>query len=148
MFLAVKKRFRRYFSIEMRKFCSLLILSILTLPFSSANTAQLSSDVVDDILECFRTADTKEMAGYFASTISMSLRNEEGVYSKVQTEIILKEFFNRNTPQEINIVHRLDSNPNFRYVVFNMDTEKNTFRVSFKLVSENSVFKMTELRIE
>lgn len=136
------------FSNRMKKIgCILLLLSInvIAQPSVAANT---SADIVDDVMKCFKAADTKELAKYFASTVSMSLRNEEGVYSKVQTEIILREFINRNTPKEISIVHRLDSNPNFRYVVFNMDTEHNKYRVSFKLISENSVFKMTELRIE
>jgi len=128
--------------------CILLILS-MNINAQVSTAANIPAvDIVDDVVKCFKTADIKELAKYFASTVNMSLRNEEGMYSKVQTEIILREFMNRNTPKEISIVHRLDSNPNFRYVVFNMDTENSKFRVSFKLISENSLFKMTELRIE
>lgn len=107
-----------------------------------------SGDVVDDIITHLKNADTKELSGYFSSSISMTLLKDEGVYSKVQAEIILKEFFNRNRPKEISKVHKLDSNPNFRYVVLNIRTEEDSYRVSFKLVSEEDSFKITELRIE
>lgn len=132
----------------MRKIARFLLLLTMTISVQQGNAAKISSDIVDDVIECFKVADTKELARYFASTVRLSLRNEEGVYSKVQTEIVLREFFNRNTPKDIHIVHRLDNNPNFRYVVFNLNSERNSYRVSFKLVSENSTFKMTELRIE
>ena len=148
MFLAVKMQIKFIRSSEMKKVGGFLVFLLITVNIQPNFAEVLPADVVDDVLVCFENADTKTLSRYFASTVSMSLRNEEGVYSKVQTEIILKDFFNRNSPKDVSIIHRLDSNPNFRYVVFNMSTERQNYRVSFKLVSENATFKMTELRIE
>jgi len=106
------------------------------------------SDVIDDIASCIRSANTKELSKYFSSTVSMTLLNDEGMYSRVQAEIILRDFFGKNTPTGVKMAHRLDSNPNFRYVVLNLETAKDTFRVSYKLTNNDNTFQVTELRIE
>ncbi len=106
------------------------------------------NDVIDDIASCIKSANTKELSKYFSSTVNMTLLNDEGMYSRVQAEIILREFFARNPPSQVKIAHRLDSNPNFRYVVLNLETAKDTFRVSYKLTNNDNAFLVTEFRVE
>lgn len=106
------------------------------------------NDVIDDIASCVRSANTKELSKHFSSTVSMTLLNDEGIYSRVQAEIILRDFFNKNTPTNVKLAHRLDSNPNFRYVVLNLETSRETFRVSYKLTNNDDSFQVTEFRIE
>lgn len=106
------------------------------------------NDVIDDIASSIKSANTKELSKFFSSTVSMTLLNDDGVYSRVQAEIILRDFFNRNTPTSVTVAHRLDSNPNFRYVVLNLETAKDNFRVSYKLTNSDSRFSITEFRIE
>ena len=55
------------------------------------------NDVIDDITSSVRSGNTKELSKYFSSTVSMTLMNDEGIYSRVQAEIILRDFFSRNT---------------------------------------------------
>ena len=128
----------------MRKFTCLFLLFFYVAHVSATKF----TDVIDDVSLHFQTGNSKELSKYFSTSMSIALRQDEGVYSKVQSEIILREFFNRNSPESIEFVHRLDSNPNFRYVVLNLKTNNGLFRVSYKLVSEGSQYKMTELRIE
>ncbi|RQP20190.1 MAG: DUF4783 domain-containing protein, partial [Parapedobacter sp.] len=45
------------------------------------------NDVIDDISSCIKSANTKELSKYFSSTVSMTLLNDEGIYSRVQAEI-------------------------------------------------------------
>lgn len=111
-------------------------------------TSFAAIDVVDDIALCIKDADTKELSKFFSSTVSMTLLNDEGIYSRVQAEIVLREFFNRNTPTGVSIAHRLDSNPNFRYVVLDMETATDAYRVSYKLTNSDNTFKITEFRVE
>lgn len=106
------------------------------------------NDVIDDIATCIKTANTKGLTKYFSSTVSMNLMNDEGVYSRVQAEIILRDFFNKNQPTNVQFIHRLDSNPNLKYVVLNLRTAKESYRVSYRLTNEDNLFKVTEFRIE
>src|SRR5690606_36792595 len=106
------------------------------------------SDLLDDIASCVRGENTKELTRYFSSRVSMTLLNDERIYSRVQSEIILRDFFSKNPPSNVKIAHRLDSYPNFRYVVLNLETSKDTYRVSSKLTNDENAFQLTEFRIE
>ena len=129
----------------MKKAGLLFLFCLFSVLGQASNTG---GDVVDDISRLFKEANTKELSKYFSTTVSMSLLKDEGVYSKVQAEIVLRDFFGRHNPQEVSLVHRLDSNPNFKYVVLQLKTGKQHFRISYKIVSEGSIYRMTELRIE
>lgn len=106
------------------------------------------TDIIDDIASSIKGANTKELTKHFSSTVSMSLLNDEGVYSKVQAEIILRDFLNRNTPTAVKFLNRMDSNPNFKYVVLSLTTSRENYRVSYKLIQEDNVYRVTEFRIE
>jgi len=120
----------------------------ITMCFLVIATLAHSNDVIDDIASCIRSANTKELSKYFSSTVSMTLMNDEGIYSRVQAEIILRDFFSKNTPTNVKVAHRLDSNPNFRYVVLNLETSKDAYRVSYKLTHNDNSFQVTEFRVE
>lgn len=119
-----------------------MLCLVMAVGFANVN------DVIDDIATCVRGGDTKELSRHFSSTVSMTLLNDEGIYSRVQAEIILRDFFSRNPPIGVKVAHRLDSNPNFRYVVLNLETSKDVFRVSYKLTNNDNTFQVTEFRIE
>lgn len=133
----------------MKRIAAILFFCCTICSVSSANNSTYNgNDVIDDISTCLRNANTKELSKYFSSTVSMSLINDEGVYSKVQAEIILREFFNRNQPTDVSIIQRLDSNPSFRFIVIQMTTSRRNYRISYKLVSDANSLKITELRID
>ena len=123
-------------------------LLILLLLWSPGGGVTSHFDVIDDITESFKQGDSKQLSNHFSSTLSLTLLKNDGVYSKIQAEIILKEFFNRSTPQEVKLINKLDSNPHFKYVVLQMETNKGDFRVSYKLSSEEGSYKITELRLD
>ena len=122
-----------------------LLCSGVLLAFASL--AMTLNDSIDEIVGHIKNGNSKELSGFFSSTVSITLLNDDGVYSKVQAEIILKEFFNRYQPKEVSQIQKVDNNPNHRYVAFQLKTEDRTFRVTIKLISDNDSFKITELSI-
>lgn len=105
-------------------------------------------DVVDDLAAYLKSSNTKEISKHFASTVELIILNEEDVYSKVQAEIILKDFLYKHKPVDARVVHRLDSNPNYRFTVIELDTENGNFRTSISLKDTGGRFLITEMRIE
>lgn len=105
-------------------------------------------DIVDDLAGYLKTSGTREMSKHFASTVELIILNEEDVYSKVQAEIILKDFLYKHKPIDARVVHRLDSNPNYRFTVIELDTENGNFRTSISLKDTGGRFLITEMRIE
>ena len=105
-------------------------------------------DIVDDLTGYLKASNTREISKHFASTVELIILNEEDVYSKVQAEIILKDFLYKHKPVDARVVHRLDSNPNYRFTVIELDTENGNFRTSISLKDTGGRFLITEMRIE
>jgi hypothetical protein len=106
------------------------------------------TDIVNDIAAYLKNGNSREVSKYFASTVELIILNEENVYSKVQAEIILKDFLYKNKPKGARLLHRLDSNPNYMFAVIELDTENGKFRTTISLKDTGGQFLITEMRIE
>ncbi|MBB2145519.1 DUF4783 domain-containing protein [Pedobacter sp. LMG 31464] len=125
----------------------LLALMLLLLHFPSNNTAQ--ADIIDDLSVHFKVGNSKEIAKNFAGSVELIIIDQEDVYSKAQAEQILRDFFVKNSPNKIAIVHRLSTNPNYRLGIFSLGTKTGKFRVTITLKKNvANAFLITELRIE
>lgn len=122
---------------------SFLLCCLWVFPVSSAR-----ADIVDDLAGYLKASNTREISKHFASTVELIILSEEDVYSKVQAEIILKDFLNKHKPVDARVVHRLDSNPSYRFTVIELDTDKGAFRISISLKDTGGRFLITEMRIE
>ena len=126
----------------------LLALMLLLLHFQSANTLQ--ADIIDDLSVQFRAGNAKEIAKNFATSVELIIIDQEDVYSKAQSEQILKDFFVKNPPSKITIIHRLSTSQNYRLGIFSLTTKNEKFRVTvtLNLKKSTNTFLITELRIE
>ena len=126
----------------------LLALLLLLLHFPSNNALQ--ADIIDDLSAQFRSGNSKEIAKHFASSVELIVIDQEDVYSKAQSEQILKDFFIKNPPNKSTIIHRISSNPNYRYGILSLGTKAGKFRVTItlKLTKATNNFLINELRIE
>ncbi|HUH33605.1 MAG TPA: DUF4783 domain-containing protein [Daejeonella sp.] len=122
---------------------SFLLCTLLVFPVKATK-----KDIVDDLTSYLKSSNTREISKHFASTVELIILNEEDVYSKVQAEIILKDFLYKHKPVDARVVHRLDSNPNYRFTVIELDTENGNFRTSISLKDTGGKFLITEMRIE
>ncbi|SFG73634.1 DUF4783 domain-containing protein [Pedobacter insulae] len=127
---------------------SLLFVFMLFFQFITNSAPQ--ADIVDELAVHFKNGNSKEIAKNFSSSIELLIIDQEDVYSKAQSEQILKDFFSKNTPSKIAIIHRLNSNPNYRYGIFSLQTKTLKYRVTVTLMRQKTtnVFLITELRIE
>jgi hypothetical protein len=126
----------------------LLAFVLLLLHFPSNRALQ--ADIIDDLSLQFKTANSKDIAKNFASSVELIIIDQEDVYSKAQSEQILKDFFIKNPPVKTTIIHRLSNNPNFRLGIISLQTKNGKFRVTItmNLKKPANTFLITELRIE
>jgi hypothetical protein len=107
-----------------------------------------NKDVIDNLSGFFKTAEAQKISEYFSSAVELNILAEENSYSKAQAEIILRDFFFRNKPLSVKILHRLSSNPDYKLAVLSLQTAKDNFRVSISLTSNGERFLINEIRIE
>ncbi|MGY4384913.1 hypothetical protein ACVWYN_001947 [Pedobacter sp. UYP24] len=124
------------------------LIALIVLFFHFPAYIATQTDIIDNLCANFKSANSKEIAVSFSPTVDLIVIEEEDVYSKAQAEQILRSFFNKYPPVKSTVIHRLNTNPNFRYGALSLVTKNGTFRVSITLKKTASAFFITELKIE
>lgn len=108
----------------------------------------LQSDIVETLSALFKTANSKEISKDFAPSVELTINEQEDVYSKAQSEQILREFFTKNPPVNSTVTHLINTNPNYRFGILALSTKNGKFRVAITLKKTANAFFITELRID
>jgi hypothetical protein len=124
----------------------LLYLLSLILPLSFVSAG--AGDIIDKTVELIKQGNVNELAKSFSPTIELTVLEQENVYSAVQAEGVLTDFFKNNQPKSVKILHRIASNPNYRFAVLILTTNNGVYRISLSLKNVNGRFELNELRIE
>ncbi len=83
----------------MKKILAILFVFLFAGSFATA-------DIFDDIANSLRSGDARAVSRFFGNTVDLTIINQEEVYSKMQAEQILRDFFSKNTPRSFNIIHQ------------------------------------------
>ena len=127
----------------MRFLFPILVIMIPYLP-----QGLLQGDFIDEISNFFKAGNSKEIGKNFSSSVALSIIHEEDVYSKIQAEQILKDFFSKHTPTQSIVLHLINTNPNMRFGILSVTTRNGKFRISITSKKINNSFLITELRID
>lgn len=125
-----------------------ILLFIVIGFFVTDNVKAQQKDIIDGLCVNFKAANFKELGKAFAPTLDLILMEEEDVYSKAQSEQILKDFFLKYPPVKSSVIHKINNNQNYRFGVLLLTTSKGIFRVSITLKKIDKEFLITELRVE
>jgi len=117
------------------------VFLILTLVLSA-------TPITDTISNAFKKGDSVEISRHFGASVDLSMPHNEGVYSKIQAQLILKTFFLKNKPADFSIVHNGDSKNNSHYSIGTLFTAKGNFRTYILYKEVNKKITILELKIE
>jgi hypothetical protein len=106
------------------------------------------ADPIDDVANLIKQGNAKEMSKLFASTIEITMMDEENIYSQAQAALILDKFFVKTKPKSIKLLHKVNSSANYRFGVFILTTDAGLYRVAFTLKDTGGKMSIIELRIE
>jgi len=108
----------------------LLILGLVLLNIAAAPT-----DEFDQIAAAMRIGDAKSIAIHFDHNVDIKTDDKSITYSKNQAELVLREFFQHNTPRNFIIIHRGSSAKGAKYIIGTLETAQGIYR-SFVRVKE------------
>lgn len=115
--------------------------------FSIANSLFGASDLLEDIANALRSGDAKSVSRYFGSTIDLTILSQEEVYSKIQAEVVLKDFFQKNPPRSFTVIHKGESKEGAKYAIGTMVTAQGqVFRTYFFIKVQGGQPVIQELR--
>ncbi|MGZ4001357.1 MAG: DUF4783 domain-containing protein [Mucilaginibacter sp.] len=118
------------------------LLLLLPAAFISAG------DDIDRTAQLIGSANIEELSKDFAPTVDLMIMDNENQASASMAKNILSDFFEKNQPRSMKILHRISSSDKFHYGVILITTEQSGFRVAFTLKNNNGRFQLSELRIE
>lgn len=105
------------------------------------------ADSFDDVVGAIKMSNAREISRFLNSSVELTINNNEGVYSKQQAEMMLKNFFAQNTFKSIAIQHRGVS-PDAKYAIANYETSQGKYRVYIFMKDGGNGLLVHELRFE
>jgi hypothetical protein len=114
----------------------------------SGFTINLRADVIDDIAVAIKAGNSREIARYFSERVEMKVGDNEDLYSKTQAEMILKDFFDKNSPVNFTIKHKGSSQKGLSYVIGVLQTSSGSFRTLIRFKQSGNQLLIQELRFE
>ena len=88
------------------------------------------------------------MSKFFNNTVELTINDNEGVYSKQQAEMMVKNFLANNQPKNIVIQHRGSSGQSAKYAIANYETSQAKFRVYVFMKDSGGGMLVHEMRFE
>jgi hypothetical protein len=85
------------------------------IPFS-ARSGKLPG-ITETIATAIRTGNSRTLATYFNSTIEITLPEKEGTFSKVQAEMVMKDFFAKNPPASFDVNQKGSSSGGSQFII-------------------------------
>lgn|SRR5690606_9893278 len=128
-----------------RAFCVAILTSAYSLSYAFTSTS--FEDTVKEITAVLKTGSAKRLSAHFSNNLHLSIKSDEGSYTKFQAELLLEDFFRTNKVTGLKEVQRARSSSS-AFVVFSLQSGGNVYRVFIKIVQNNEQFEITELRIE
>lgn len=109
---------------------------------------QVWADTFDDVANALKSGNAKEVAQFFNTNVALTILTEEGIYSKPQAEVMLRNFFTQRPPKNVTIQHRGSSAQGARYAVAVYECSEGRYRAYIFMKNAGNGMLIHELRIE
>jgi hypothetical protein len=106
------------------------------------------ADTFDEVAVAIKNANVKEVSRFFNTSVELTVLDNEGVYSKSQAEVILRNFFTQNPPVNVTINHRGSSAQGSKYAIATYECQKGKYRAYIFMKDSGSGMTIQELRFE
>lgn len=116
-----------------RYFLKTLFLGWLVL--CGMGAAQAQSDNLGAVRLALRNGSSRELSQYLAPTVEVGFDGDKQGYNAAQAEIVIKDFFTKNTPSSFEFIHQGESKEGIQYAIGRYAGRNGTYRVFVKLKS-------------
>lgn len=120
----------------------------LTFAFLSLFVAAKAQSQLEDIVNGIRSDRVSDIAKYFDNIVPITINNVQNTYSRTQAEMVLKDFFNKNTPKDLIIMNSGSPNNTSKFAIGDLTTSNGKYSIYFLLKQkDNSEYLLQEIRI-
>ena len=98
-----------------------------------AGAAQAQADNLGAVRAALRNGSSRELAQFLAPSIEVGFDGEKNSYNATQAEIVIKDFFAKNTSSGFEFIHQGESKEGIKYAIGRYTGRNGTYRVFVKL---------------
>ena len=131
----------------MKQLRKAILLFVMLASFTITPFLKANAQIPDDVVLSLKSGNAKVLAGYFNQNIELAILDDDNVYSKAQAEQIVGNFFTRYQPERFSVLHQRGKE-GAQYVIGNLVTKQETFRVYFLLKTSGDKVIIHQLKIE
>ena len=124
------------------------ILGLAVLTFSLVLVSFRPTYTLDDITLAIRVGNAGELSRYLDSRVDISLPDKSDTYSKIQAEMIIRDFFSTNGVQNFLVKHRGTSGGGSEFCVGVLQTRNGDYRTTLFVKQKGDKQLLQELRFQ
>ncbi|MCC3154128.1 DUF4783 domain-containing protein [Hymenobacter sp. BT770] len=98
-----------------------------------AVAAHAQADNLGAVRAAMRNGSSRELSQYLAPTVEVGFDGDKQGYNSTQAEIVIKDFFAKNTPSSFEFIHQGESKEGIQYAIGRYIGRNGTYRVFVKL---------------
>ena len=118
---------------------NILFLSFLLFQF------QESGDVLVDIEKSIKVGNAKELIKYCGETIELKIEGESANYSRNQSEMVLRDFFQKNPVRGFSYIHKGSSPDGIKYTIGSYIVDGGSYRIVMRLKKMKAGYQIYNL---
>ena len=124
----------------MKRLFTFIVTAILLTSFTTFSS-------IDEVVSGLKTGNIAAIVKFFDNTVELTMHNKTNNYSKVQAEMVLKDFFSNNVVKNFEVNHK-GENAGSQYCIGKLVTKGGTFRATIFMKNKGDKQFLQELRFE
>jgi hypothetical protein len=104
--------------------------------------------ISENIAAAIRAGNSKSLAMYFNSTLEITLPGKEGTFSKVQAEMVMKDFFAKNPPTSFDVNQKGTSSGGSQFMIGTFKSNNKLYKTYFLLKPVDGQLLIQQLQFE
>ena len=136
-----------YSTILSKRFFMRKIIFLSTVVIAFLLTAFKPIAGLDDVINALKTGNAQELSKYIDDNVEISLPNKSDNYSRAQSVMVLKDFFNNNGVTGFEVQFK-GENGSGQYCIGNLKTRSGVYRTTVFMRTKNNKQVIKEIRFK
>jgi len=142
------KNINRFNPGNFRVFCRILLVVLPGWLGSGSTLSAQPADILPALEKALTAGNSRDIAAHFSDHVNLAIPGTDGVFSKEQAGVILKDFFTRNKPTHFKTNHKGKSGEGASYFVGTLTCGKKKFSLYVLMRESGAKSTIRQFQVE
>lgn len=121
------------------------MIKLITLCLALTAPLGQSADTIKNIEAAMKAGSAKELVKYFNDTVEVKIDGSTSNYSRNQSEMVLRQFFQKNPVRGFSYIHQGSSPEGLKYLIGKYEFEGGSYRTLMFLKKSGTGYQVDML---